>query len=108
MGLTNKIVAQSEVLGGFLLSEVESTFDSSYLEGGESFKPSDAGLQSLYHVFCNMKMGTEVSEKWVGDPWYGSEKLHLNDHKTGKEVASAVNCEKVKIVSLCLGRGRAK
>jgi len=108
MALTNKILTQSEVLGGLLLSEVETTFDSSYLEGGESFKPSDAGLQSFSHVLCNMKMGTEASEKWVGDPWYGSEKLHLNDHKTGKEVASAVNCEKVKVVSFCLGKGRAK
>lgn len=108
MALTTKILKQNEVVGGFLLSEVEATFPASYTQS-EALSASACGLQEISHVLSpQMVNGTEASEKWVGSPYYKGGQLHLNDHKTGKELAAATNTEKVKVVFLALGKGRAK
>lgn len=82
---------------------VEVQFDSSYLSEGESFKPSDVGLTRFsFAPTATLTNGSE-SEEYVGGCYYASEKLHLLNVKTGKEVASEKNMEKVKALVVCYG-----
>lgn len=108
MALTTSIKKQNEVLGGYFLTEVEATFPASYTQT-ETITAANCGVQEIVHVFAPQLInGTEASEKWVGAPYYKSGALHLNDHKTGKELAAATNTEKVKVTFLVLGKGRLK
>lgn len=94
---------------GFL-TVTEVTFDSSYLEGGEAFTPANAGLSSIDAAWCQIIHGDEAktAEMFVSEVWYEGEKLHALDAKTGLEVASTKNMEKLKVLVFALGKARSK
>lgn len=108
MSLTLKTIKEPGVVK--FLSVTEVTFASSYTSGGETFTPANAGLQTIDHVWATLIAGDEAksTEQFVSGCWYSGEKLHLLDAKTGVEVASTKNMEKVKVQVFAVGRSRAK
>lgn len=92
------------------LTVTEATFDSSYLENGEVFTPANAGLTTIDAAWCQIIHGDEAktTEMFVSEVWYAGEKLHALDAKTGLEVASTKNMEKLKVLVFAIGKGRAK
>lgn len=94
---------------GFLtLTEVQ--LSNSYPEGGEPCTAAQLGLASVDFAFAQIVNGTEATEKWIGEAWYtpSTAKLHLQDVKTGKELAKETNTEKVKLQVLAFGKARTK
>lgn len=108
MGLTVASKTAPTILR--FLTVTEATFDSSYLEGGEAFTPSNAGLTTIDAAWCQIIHGDEAktSEMFVSEVWYAGEKLHALDAKTGLEVASTKNMEKLAVLVFAIGKGRAK
>lgn len=107
-------VSISTVLGPELprfRTVTDVTFDSSYLEGGESLTAAQLGLASVQRAECYMKNGDEAKEAelFVGNPFYDPEKavLKLYNLKTGKEVATTKNMEKVVVRVVAHGTTRA-
>ena len=92
------------------VSCVEVTFGATYTKEGETFKPSNAGLQDFEFVFPIIINGDEAeeSELFQADVYYSKEKLHLINVKTGKELAEGKKTAKVKALVLCFGKSRAK
>lgn len=101
----NRIAA----IPGFV-TETTVTLDNSYAEGGEAVTASQLGLASVDFAICTVVNGTEASEKWVSGAWYtpSTAKVHLQDAKTGKELAKEVDASKVKIQVVAFGKARAK
>lgn len=106
MALTLSTLQSASNAGFMTVTEV--TFDNNYAEGGEAFTPANAGLSSFTHTpICTLVNGSE-SEKWVTGAWYASEKLHLLDAKTGKELAKETDVSKVKVLVFAFGKTRSK
>src|ERR1700684_2135356 len=81
-------------------SVCQVTFDSSYQENGEPLTLKELGYRRLTrNPICTIVNGSESSTLRPPNCWYSrtEEKIHLIDSATGKEVASAANCEKVKV-----------
>lgn len=107
MALTVKSLAAPAIAN--FVTETLVTFDSSYLEGGEAFTPAQAGLISFaVDPICQVVVGTEEATVRAVTCYYETEKLHLIDSATGKEVASTKNMEKVKVRVWAFGKARAK
>lgn len=106
MALTVKSLKEPGVPKFYTVTEV--TFDSSYAEGGESFTPANAGLATIDHSFCAITHGSESATLRPTNCYYESEKLHLIDSATGKEVAGTSNMEKVKVLVFAFGKARTK
>lgn len=109
MAATAKAVSASPAVPGFF-TVTDVTCDSSYLEGGEKVTPAQLGLAAVDTAVCTVKNGTEAEATPVVSAWYepGKELLHLNNSKTGKEVAKEVNVEKVVVRVWAFGRTRSK
>ncbi len=83
---------------------VKVKFDNSYAEGGESFTPSDVGLRRFdVDPVCNIIHGSESSELRAAAVYYASEKLHIHDAATGKEMAKEKDMSKVEALVTCYG-----
>lgn len=110
MAVSVSTVKNAELPGLRTVSDV--TCDSSYQSEGEPLTAEQLGLASVDYAYCFIKNGDEAKEAelFVGSPTYDPEKavLHLNNLKTGKEVASTKNMEKVVVRVVAYGKARAK
>lgn len=106
MAVTTTRTQKQRVPGNQKFTVTSVTFDSSYAEGGEPLTAAQLGLTKVDFAMCNLTNGTEASEKWVMAPFYtpSTSKIHLQDAKTGKELAKEVNCEKVTVTVVAFGR----
>lgn len=95
------------VPGAEVFNVNEVTFDSSYLSEGETLTAAELNHTKVNFAVCTILAGDEAkeSELFVGQAYYtpSTEKLHLINLKTGKEVASTKNMEKVKVLVLSFG-----
>jgi hypothetical protein len=98
-----------KTFGFYTVTEVAC--DSSYLAEGESLTAAELGLATADFALCEIIQGDEAkeSELFVGVAYYtpATEKLHLINLKTGKEVASTKNMEKVIVRVVAFGKSRA-
>lgn len=85
------------------------TLDSSYAEGGEPVTAVQLGLAVVDHAWCNIKNGPE-SEEWVAGAWFTASdmKVHLQNAKTGKELAKEKDMSKVVVRVFAFGKARSK
>lgn len=106
MALTISNVLKPTVIGNKRLSIKEVTFDSSYAEGGESFTPAKAGLKKIDAAWAVVTHGDEAKSETVepASVYYASEKLHVIDSESGKELAKEKNLEKFKCLVFSIGR----
>lgn len=83
----------------------EVTFDSSYLENGEPLTAAELGLKKVTFADCNITNGSEEATVRPAIAYYtpSTEKLHLIDSATGKEVASTKDMSKVKVQVVAYG-----
>lgn len=109
MGLTLTTLQTPQSVGSTFRSVTEAVFDNSYAEKGEAFTPGNAGLAAFdYAPQCNIVNGSEAEANPVDTAYYGSEKLHLIDGKTSKEMAKEKDMSKVKVIVTAFGKTRAK
>lgn len=108
MALTVSTVSEPRNVGFYTVTT--ATYDSSYLEGGESLTFAELGLASVDFAICSILNGSEEATVRATDAYYtpSTEKLHLTDNATGKEVASTKNMEKVKVQVVAFGKSRSK
>lgn len=82
--------------------------DSSYQSEGEPLTPRELGLRRVTFAICNILNGDEAaeSELFVGLATYtpATEKLHLINLKSGKEVSSTKKMEKVVVQVVAFGK----
>lgn len=99
MGLTleNVLPIPYRIDGNQKRITYNATFDSSYAEGGETFKPSEVNLNRFERVTCNVINGSESETNPVDAAYYKEEKLHLTDGKTSKEMAKEKDMAKVVV-----------
>ncbi|HEU5115577.1 MAG TPA: hypothetical protein VFT74_02770 [Isosphaeraceae bacterium] len=99
VSVSNVLSVPYRISGNQRKTVYDVTFDSSYAEGGEPLTQKELGLSKIEYAEVTFKNGTEASEKWVAAGEYtpSEEKIHLQDLKTGKELAKETNCEKVKV-----------
>lgn len=109
MGLTLTTLQTPVSVGSTFRSVTEAVFDNSYAEGGEAFTPANAGLLRFDHApTVSVVNGSESETNPVDSAYYGSEKLHLTDGKTSKEMAKEKDMSKVKVIVTAHGKTRAK
>ena len=101
MGVTavNALTIPYRIVGHRKETVYDVTLDESYAEGGESLTAANLGLNYVEPgVVCQITNGPEA-EKWVGEANYTAttEKLHLQDVKTGKELAKETDTSKVVV-----------
>lgn len=109
MALTLTTLQTPQSIGSTFRSVTQAVFDNSYAEGGEAFTPANAGLAAFDHApQCQVINGSEAEANPVDTSYHGSEKLHLIDGKTSKEMAATKNMEKVKVIVTAFGKTRAK
>lgn len=93
------------------ISVTDVTCSSSYTSGGEPLTAEQLGIGAgmVEFAMCNLKVDSE-SEEYVSSAFYdpAAQLLHLIDAKTGKEVVSTKNMEKVVVRVLTFGRSRAR
>lgn len=77
----------------------EITFDNSYLEGGEPLTAAQLSLKKVIFAACEIINGSEEATVRPTNCYYtpATEKIHLIDSATGKEVASTKDMSKVKV-----------
>lgn len=84
------------------------TFDASYQEGGEALPPKELGLRRVTFAICNILNGDEAaeSELFQGAVYYtpDTEKIHIINLKSGKELASTKKAEKVVVQVVAFGK----
>lgn len=97
MGLTleNLLPVPYRIVGNVKEVSYSATFDNSYLEGGETFKPSEVNFSRFERVSVNIMNGSESETNPVDTGYYKEEKLHLIDGKTSKEMAKEKDMSKV-------------
>lgn len=106
MAMTVTSVQGSTVPGAQVFTVNEVTFDNSYASEGEPLTASELGLKKVVFALCQPVTGSEnESEFPIADAYYtpATEKIHLLNAKTGKEVASGKNVEKVKALVIAFG-----
>lgn len=85
----------------------EVTFDSSYAENGEPLTQAELGHTKVNFAVCTLIAGDEAeeSELFQGAVYYtpSTEKIHIINLKTGKELASTKKAAKVKALVLSFG-----
>lgn len=109
MALTITTLQSPTSVGSNFKTVTEAVFDNSYAEGGEAFTPANTGLSSFVHTpTCSVVNGSEAEANPVNTAYYGSEKLHLVDGKTSKEMAKEKDMSKVKVIVTAYGKSRAK
>lgn len=81
------------------------TFDNSYAEGGESLTPGELGLTTVDYAVCTITHGSESAELRPASAFYtpSTEKIHLIDSATGKEVAGTKDMSKVTVQVVAFG-----
>ena len=105
MAVSTARVRKPTVPGAERFTVTTVTFDSSYQEGGEPLTPKELGLKRVTFAICVVTNGSEEATVRATDPFYtpSTEKIHLIDNATGKEVASTKNMEKVKVQVFAFG-----
>lgn len=101
--LENILPVPYRIVGNQKEINYNATFDSSYLEGGETFKPSEVGLNRFERVTCSVINGSESETNPIDSSWYKEEKLHLTDSKTSKELAKEKDMSKVVVQVVARG-----
>jgi hypothetical protein len=83
----------------------EVTFDNSYAEGGEILTFSDLGLRKVSYAKCWIIAGSESATLRPANAYYtpATEKIHLIDSATGKEMESTKDMSKVKVLVEAVG-----
>jgi len=99
-------VRTQKVPGSETLTETDITFDNSYAEGGEPVTAAQLQLNRVTSGWCQVKNGSEAEATPVVSAFFDAEKMliHLNDSKTGKELAKEKDCSKVVIRVFALGK----
>lgn len=104
MGVATARSQKARVPGSERRTITKVTFDNSYQENGEALTAAQLGLKKVDFAICSVIHGSEAE----GSPtaWYEPSKglIHLIGSKTGKEVASAVDCSKVVVEVVAFGR----
>lgn len=75
------------------------TLDNSYAEGGEPLTQAQLGLKKVLFADCQLLNGTEIEATPAAAAYYtpATEKIHLVNGKTSKEMVAAVDCSKVVV-----------
>jgi hypothetical protein len=104
--LSAAVVRTQRVPGGETLTETDVTFDNSYEAEGEPVTAAELGLRRVTAGWCNLKNGSEAEATPVTSGWLDAVamKLHLNNGKTSKELAGAVDASKVVLRVFALGK----
>src|SRR3954453_4778260 len=101
MALTVTNVQAATVPGAEVRTVKQVACDSSYQAEGEPLTAKELGLGAVTYANCSIINGDEAeeSELFVGAAYYtpSTEKLHLINLKTGKEVASTKKMNKVVV-----------
>jgi hypothetical protein len=106
MAITATPFKPKSVPGSEYMTVTDVQMDSSYAGGGETLTPSDLGsLRRVTFALCQVRVGPEA-EEYVGEAWYhvASEKLKLNNVKTGKEVEAGKDMSKVNVRVVAFGK----
>jgi hypothetical protein len=84
--------------------------DSSYASGGETVTFAGLGMASVDFAVCEIVAGSESSTLRPANAYYtpATEKLHLIDSATGKEMEATKDMSKVKVQIVAFGKTRAK
>lgn len=104
-------VQKPRVPGAERRTVTEITFDNSYTSGGEAVTPADLGLEtSVTFAVCDLVNGSEgEGGAEEVNPVSGAsydpdeELLHLNDAKTGEEIAAEEDMSKVVVQVVAYG-----
>ncbi len=88
----------------------ELLLDAEYEAEGEKVTAAQLQLAKVDHALCGIKNPSESETVTIMAPWYDAskERLHVNDSKTQKELATGKNLEKVTVVITAFGKTRAK
>lgn len=101
--LKNVLPVPYRIVGNQKEITYNATFDNSYAEGGETFKPSEVNLNRFERVTSSVLNGSESETNPVDASYYKEEKLHLTDGKTSKEMAKEKDMSKVVVQVVARG-----
>lgn len=98
MGVATEEIQKRRVPGSQKETITKVTFDNSYEAGGEPLAAAKLGLKTVKSAICVLIHGSEA-EGVGSSAWYDAAagKIHLQNAKTGKEVAGAVDCSHVVV-----------
>jgi len=93
-------------MGSDYYSIYNVTLDNSYAEGGETVTPRELGLRRVTFAICTVTNGTESATVRAVSAYYtpSTEKLHLIDSATGKEVSGTSDLSKVVVQVVAFGK----
>ncbi|MGH2941060.1 MAG: hypothetical protein ACRDPE_23420 [Solirubrobacterales bacterium] len=94
---TNALQVAYRIVGNQKKTVFNVAFDSSYESEGEPLTRAQLGLNSIEYSDVTILAGSESEEFPVSSGTYDpvAQKIHLQNGKTSKEVASTKNVEKV-------------
>lgn len=95
------------IVGAQRETQTQVTFGSSYLSEGEPLTIAQLGLSTIDGIpNCDVIAGTESATLRAVTAYYtpNTEKIHLIDSATGKEVESTKDMSKVKVVVTARGK----
>lgn len=92
--------------GDLFYSVKEVTLDSSYASEGEPLTAKELGLRRVVYAICEVLHGTESSTVRAVTAYYipSTEKIHLIDSATGKEVEATKDLSKVVVQVIAFGK----
>jgi hypothetical protein len=93
-------------MGSDYYSITNVTLDSSYASEGEALTAKDLGLRRITFAICNVTAGSESATLRPANAYYtpATEKLHLIDSATGKEMEATKDMSKVTVQVIAFGK----
>ena len=109
MAVTAELVTSGglpyRVVGSQRETITKVTGDNSYLENGEPLTAAQLGLNVVDSSSCSVINGSEAEANPVDNAWYTVDgKIHFEDGKTSKEVASTKDMSKVVVLVTARGK----
>ena len=105
MALTVSRVGRPMKVGNRKQIVSEITWDNSYASEGEKVTQKELGFRRVDRVECFLTAGSESSTLRPTNAYYtpSTEKFHLIDSATGKEIESTKDMSKVKMLAVVTG-----
>lgn len=97
--VTNALSVPYRIVGNQKKTVRDVTFDNSYLSEGEPLTPNELGLNVVEYATPTVIKGSESSTLRPTNAEYtvSSQKIHLIDSATGKEMESTKDMSKVVV-----------